>query len=52
MAPMSQYVLPLLQNSTVAILDRDPIRILERLLKLSLPVTYVWLLGEHDPCRS
>ena len=37
--------MPLLANSTAALDAMDLSRIGERLLKLALPVTYIWLAG-------
>lgn len=42
---VAQYIHPLLQNATAALDTRDATKIVERLLKLALPVTYVWLAG-------
>mmetsp|Transcript_7418 Transcript_7418/g.17627 ORF Transcript_7418/g.17627 Transcript_7418/m.17627 type:complete len:294 (-) Transcript_7418:145-1026(-) len=42
---VAQYMLPLLQNSSGPVRAGDPLIIVERLLKLALPVTYVWLAG-------
>ena len=40
-----QYMLPLLDTSIEPIMAGDVARILERLLRLAVPVTYVWLIG-------
>ena len=40
-----QYIMPLLFNSVSAIDALDLPRLGERLLKLALPCTYVWLAG-------
>ena len=40
-----QYIVPLLESSCEAIQAADYPKAMERFLKLSLPVTYVWLLG-------
>ena len=44
-AIVHQYMLQLLRNSVAPLQQRDAPLILERLLKLALPVTYVWLTG-------
>ena len=49
---VAQYVLPSLRNSLEPLAARDPVRLLERLLKLSLPVTYVWVSGVCDTVRT
>jgi len=40
-----QYMLPLLEASVEPIVHSDVPRIIERLLKLAVPVTYCWLTG-------
>jgi diacylglycerol O-acyltransferase-1 len=42
---VEQYIMPTLENSVKAMHDMDMLQIVERLLKLSIPNTYVWLLG-------
>lgn len=40
---IEQYIKPTLENSLVAMQHMDVLSIVERLLKLSIPNTYVWL---------
>ena len=40
-----QYMGPLLEHSVEPLIQCDVLRIVERLLKLGVPVTYCWLLG-------
>ncbi|KAF2072411.1 hypothetical protein CYY_006268 [Polysphondylium violaceum] len=42
---VEQYMVPLVQNSVLPMEQYDVARILERIMKLSLPNLYVWLLG-------
>ncbi|KAM9969109.1 hypothetical protein ACTFIW_003393 [Dictyostelium discoideum] len=42
---VNQYMLPLVQNSIEPLEKIDIVLILERIMKLSLPNLYVWLLG-------
>lgn len=42
---VEQHINPTLQNSLRAMENMDPLQIAGRLLKLSVPNTYVWLLG-------
>eukprot|EP01120_Amphizonella_sp_Union-15-10_P004683 TRINITY_DN15341_c0_g1_i1.p1 TRINITY_DN15341_c0_g1~~TRINITY_DN15341_c0_g1_i1.p1 ORF type:complete len:218 (-),score=33.00 TRINITY_DN15341_c0_g1_i1:24-677(-) len=41
----NQYLLPLVKNSLTPLDKSDYLKILERILKLSLPNLYVWLIG-------
>lgn len=42
---VEQYMIPTLETSLAPMENRDVLMIIERLLKLSIPNTYVWLLG-------
>lgn len=42
---VEQYMVPTLETSLAPMEERDVLMIIERLLKLSIPNTYVWLLG-------
>lgn len=42
---VEQYMVPLVQNSVLPMEQYDVARIVERIMKLSLPNLYVWLLG-------
>ncbi|KYR00645.1 diacylglycerol O-acyltransferase 1 [Tieghemostelium lacteum] len=42
---VEQYMVPLVQNSLKPMEQYDMVRIVERVMKLSLPNLYVWLLG-------
>lgn len=45
LAIVEQYIVPLVHNSLQPITSIDVFRIFERILKLSIPNLYVWLLG-------
>eukprot|EP01133_Synstelium_polycarpum_P015448 gene15448-18326_t len=42
---VEQYMVPLVENSVRPMEQNDLVRIIERVMKLSLPNLYVWLLG-------
>ncbi|GAM19405.1 hypothetical protein SAMD00019534_025800 [Acytostelium subglobosum LB1] len=42
---VEQYMVPLVENSVRPMEQNDLVRIIERIMKLSLPNLYVWLLG-------
>ncbi|EFA85004.1 diacylglycerol O-acyltransferase 1 [Heterostelium album PN500] len=42
---VEQYMVPLVENSVLPMEQYDFVRIIERIMKLSLPNLYVWLLG-------
>lgn len=42
---VEQYIKPTLETSVVPMQHMDVLSIIERLLKLSIPNTYVWLWG-------
>lgn len=42
---MEQYLFPTLRNAVVPLQKLDFIRILERVMKLSIPNVYIWLIG-------
>ncbi|CEP00341.1 diacylglycerol O-acyltransferase [Plasmodiophora brassicae] len=42
---LHQYILPTIEHSFVHMDNRDIVRVVERLLKLAIPSTMLWLLG-------
>lgn len=44
-AMVEQYIVPLIKNTMVPMANNDTLRVFERLLKITIPIIAVWVLG-------